>query len=70
MSASIWFQHEVAGDNYTHREARADGKGWLDVELAAHYLLTSIVDGILASISDRSEQPVLVVNGELGANGQ
>lgn len=53
MSASIWFQHEVAGDNYTHREARADGKGWLDVELAAHYLLTSIVDGILASISDR-----------------
>jgi hypothetical protein len=45
-SASVWFEHKVAIDDYSHRETRPDCKGRLDVEIAPYDLLTGLAQGI------------------------
>src|SRR6478609_7195358 len=46
FSASVWFEHEVAIDDYPHRKTRPDCQGRLDVEIASNDLLTGLVQGI------------------------
>src|SRR5215211_4433036 len=46
FSASVWFEHEVAIDDYPHRKTRPDCQGRLDVEIAPNDLLTGLVQGI------------------------
>ena len=43
FSASVWFEHEVAIDDYPHRKTRPDCQGRLDVEIAPNDLLTGLV---------------------------
>ena len=46
FSASVWFEHEVAIDDYPHRKTRPDCQGRLDVEIAPNDLLTGLIQGI------------------------
>jgi hypothetical protein len=46
FSASVWFEHEVAIDDYPHRKTRPDCQSRLDVEIAPNDLLTGLVHGI------------------------
>jgi hypothetical protein len=46
LSASVWFEHEVAIDDYPHRKTRPDCQGRLNVEIAPNDLLAGLVQGI------------------------
>jgi hypothetical protein len=46
FSASVWFEHEVAIDDYPYRKTRPDCQGRLDVEITPNDLLTGLVQGI------------------------
>ena len=46
MSVSGWRDDEIARDNYADGEARADGEGRRDLQLALHDALAGLVDRI------------------------
>jgi hypothetical protein len=53
-------EHEIAVDEDTDREARPDGEGRPDIDLAADKLLAGLIDRILASALQGPDEIALI----------
>ena len=64
-------EHEIAVDEDPDREARPDGEGRLDIDLAADELLAGLIDRILASTLQGADEIALIaVRAKLRADAE
>jgi len=60
VSPTIWFKHEVAINDYTHRKARPDCQCRLDIHIAPDDLLASLIEGICGAQTERLKNGCVV----------
>src|ERR1700730_9881659 len=70
-SSLILREHEIAIDDHPDREAGPDREGRLDIDLAAHELLSGLIDRILAStLQSPDEVALIAVRAKLRADAE
>src|SRR3546814_6644204 len=70
LCRSCWREDQIARDDDPHREAGPDRERRWNVELAPNDFLTGLIDAVLRTGAQRTDQSVVASRSELRSNTQ